>query len=375
MMKRIVLILAGLLVIVSLKAQGGYSSPADTVYLQYGNTATVHVKRIEPSGAGAVSTYQITTHESLDISDSNIWSNTEVGYRWTADQFKDGFHSGEVSKVVFADGFVLPFEGGELDRSLLLKAPSFQASHGDFMAEGVVPLTREETRELIGDEAYYLSYKVRKNQARAGTAKLILGVSSGFACYLFRDHAVIKKEIPSMVGTTQEYIGSAEYKFNPLWQTGTAAAAVTAVYGVTEMALANGSIRKLASGFRDYQAPSAGSFRTKAILGGGLVLAGGAVTCLGYNRIAKDAGWSETYSLQTVAGVDVPVKTKETGKKMAAPWLIPAAGALLANLGLTELTNGLTGLAGYSKLRAAGLERAQIRVAPTPYGMGVSMVF
>ena len=374
-MKKIVLLLAGLTAVVSLKAQGGYSSPADTVYLQYGNTATVHIRKIEPSKAGAVSAYQIKTHESLDLSDSNIWSNTEGGYQWTAEQFIDGFRSGEVRKVVFADGFVLPFEGGEMDRGLLLKAPSFQASHGDFMAEGVIPLTQEETRELIGDAAYYLNYKVRKNQARLGMAKFILGASSGFACYLFRDNAVITKEITSLVGTGRTYVGSAEYKYNPLWQTGTAAAAVTAVYGVAEMALANGSIHKLASDFRDYEAPSAGSFRTKAILGGGLVLAGGAVAYLGYNRIAKDAGWSETYTLQTTAGVETAVKTGETGKKMAAPWLLPAAGALLANFGLTELTNGLTGLSGYAKLRTAGLARAEFRVAPVPYGMGVSMVF
>ena len=60
---------------------------------------------------------------------------------------------------------------------------------------------------------------------------------------------------------------------------------------------------------------------------------------------------------------------------MNVPWLIPAAGALLTCFGLTELTNGITGLVGYSQLRAAGLERAQIQVVPTPYGMGISMVF
>jgi hypothetical protein len=76
-----------------------------------------------------------------------------------------------------------------------------------------------------------------------------------------------------------------------------------------------------------------------------------------------------------VDGMDDPVKTKTCGKKMGAPWLLPAAGALLANLGLTELTTGLTGLSGYSKLRAAGLDRARVQVAPTPYGMGLSMVF
>ena len=122
-----------------------------------------------------------------------------------------------------------------------------------------------------------------------------------------------------------------------------------------------------------YKAPSSSSFTTRTAIGGGLLLAGGAVTFLGYHRIAKNEGWSESYSM--VDGMDDPVKTKTYGKKMGAPWLLPAAGALLANFGLTELTTDLTGLSGYSRLRAAGLDRARVQVAPTPYGMGLSMVF
>lgn len=375
MLKRVFLIVAGLGLAVCLRAQGGFESPADTVYLRVGPVATVHVKSIKPSGEDAVSAYRIQTHESLDMTDKDIWSNVPGGFRWTAEQFSEGFKSLDVLKVVFADGFVLPFEEGALDRSLLLTAPSYKAAHGDFMAEGVVPLTREETRELIGNEAYYLGYRVRKNQARGGLAKLLVGAPAGFLCYLTRGSAVQITEIPSLVGGRMENIGSGEYRFNPLWQTGTGFAVATAAYGAAEMAVTNISIRKLASSFRDFQAPSAGAFRTRALLGGGLVLAGGAVTYLGYDRIAKDAGWSETYEMQTVAGVDVPVKVRQDGKKMAAPWLLPAAGALLVNFGITELTNGLTGLAGYKTLREAGLDRAQIHIVPTPYGMGVSMVF
>ena len=140
------------------------------------------------------------------------------------------------------------------------------------------------------------------------------------------------------------------------------------------MAAANISINHLATGFRTFEAPSVHSFRNKALLGGGLLLAGGAVTYWGYDRMAKDPGWSESSKWQTVMGVEVETRHTD-GKKMAVPWLLPAAGALLANFGLTELTTGLTGLSGYSKLRAAGLDRAQVRVTPAPYGMGVSMVF
>ena len=360
---------AGLAVTVSLWAQKDIDSPADTVYLQYGGTAMVHVKKIEPSKPGSPSAYQIRTHETLSLAESDKWLKIEGGYRWVSEEVFDSFKSIEVQKVVFADGFVLPFEGGEMDRSLLLKAPYYAASHGDFYAEEVVPLTRAETRALVGDEAYYLGYRVSKIQAVAGLAKFLAGFSSGFACYLTRDAAIGETFVPG----TGNNVGVIEYKLNPGWYTGTGAAAVTLAYGLSEMFLANASISRLAQTFRDYKAPSSSSFVTRSAIGGGLLLAGGAVTFLGYNRIAKNEGWSESYSM--VDGMDDPAKTKTYGKKMGAPWLLPAAGALLANFGLTELTTGLTGLSGYSKLRAAGLDRARVQVAPTPYGMGLSMVF
>ena len=360
---------AGLAVTVSLWAQKDINSPADTVYLQYGGTATVHVKKIEAAKPGSPSAYQIKLHENLSLADSDKWLNIEGGYRWVSEEFIDSFKSMEVRKVVFADGFVLPFEGGMLDRNLLLRAPAFAAAHGTFFAEGVVPLTRAETRALIGDEAYYLGYRVSKIQAVAGLAKFLAGFSSGFACYLTRDAAIGEKFVPG----TGNNVGVIEYKLNPGWYTGTGAAAVTLAYGLSEMFLANASISRLARTFRDYKAPSSSSFATRTAIGGGLLLAGGAVTFLGYHRIAKNEGWSESYSM--VDGMDDPVKTKTYGKKMGAPWLLPAAGALLANFGLTELTTGLTGLSGYSRLRSAGLDRARVQVAPTPYGMGLSMVF
>ena len=368
-MKRIFLLSAGLAVTVSLWAQKDINSPADTVYLQYGGTATVHVKKIEPSKPGSPSAYQIRTHETLSLANSDQWLKIEGGYRWVSEEVFDSFKSIEVQKVVFADGFVLPFAGGGMDRSLLLKAPYYEASHGDFYAEEVVPLTRAETRALVGNEAYYLGYRVSKIQAVAGLAKFLAGFSSGFACYLTRDAAIGEKFVPG----TGNNVGVIEYKLNPGWYTGTGAAAVTLAYGLSEMFLANASISRLARTFRDYKAPSSSSFVTRSAIGGGLLLAGGAVTFLGYHRIAKNEGWSESYSM--VDGMDDPVKTKTYGKKMGAPWLLPAAGALLANFGLTELTTGLTGLSGYSKLRAAGLDRARVQVAPTPYGMGLSMVF
>ena len=106
---------AGLAVTVSLWAQKDIDSPADTVYLQYGGTATVHVKKIEPSKPGSPSAYQVRTHETLSLAESDKWLKIEGGYRWVSEEVFDSFKSIEVQKVVFADGFVLPFEGGEME--------------------------------------------------------------------------------------------------------------------------------------------------------------------------------------------------------------------------------------------------------------------
>ena len=373
-MKRLIPFIAGLLAALGLDAQDMFVSPADTVYLQMGPVATVHIKGIDKTVRDALSPYRIRTHESLGVEDRNVWSNISGGWRWTGEQLADGIKSLYVQKVVFADGFVLPFEGGEFDRALLLTAPSFKGAHGDFLAEGVVTLTRDEMRRLVGEETWLLGYRVRKNQARAGLAKVLVGAPVGFVGYLTRANAVQKKKIATLVDGHMEYDGPSGYQYNPLWYTGTAFAAATAAYGVVEMAAANISINHLASEFRTFEAPSERSFRNKALLGGGLLLAGGVVTGLGYVRIAKDPGWSETSEWKTVMGVEVETKHTD-GKKLAAPWLLPAAGALVANFGLTQLTRGLTGLSGYKQLRAAGLDRAELHLAPTLYGMGISMAF
>ena len=373
-MKSLIPFIAGLFATLGLDAQDVFVSPADTVYLQMGPVATVHIKGIDKTVRDALSPYRIRTHESLGVEDRNVWSNISGGWRWTGEQLADGIKSLYVKKVVFADGFVLPFEGGEFDRALLLTAPSYKGAHGDFLAEGVVALTRDEMRQLIGEETWLLGYRVRKNQARAGLAKVLVGAPAGFLGYLTRGNAVQRKKIATLVDGHMEYDGPGGYQYNPLWHTGTAFAAATAAYGVVEMAAANISINHLASDFRTFEAPSERAFRNKALLGGGLLLAGGVVTGLGYVRIAKDPGWSETYGTQTVMGVEVQTVHSE-GKKMALPWLLPAAGALIANFGLTELTRGFTGLSGYAKLRAAGLARAEVHLTPMPCGLGISMVF
>ena len=314
-MKRIFLLSAGLAVTVSLWAQKDINSPADTVYLQYGGTATVHVKKIEPSKPGSPSAYQIRTHETLSLAESDKWLKIEGGYRWVSEEVFDSFKSIEVQKVVFADGFVLPFEGGEMDRGLLLQAPYYAASHGDFYAEEVVPLTRAETRALVGDEAYYLGYRVSKIQAVAGLAKFLAGFSSGFACYLTRDAAIGEKFVPG----TGNNVGVIEYKLNPGWYTGTGAAAVTLAYGLSEMFLANASISRLARAITrllpprpsSQGPPSAGDFSSRAGPSHSWAITGSRRTRVGPNRTAWWTGWT------------IPSRTRHTARRWVRPGSCP----------------------------------------------------
>ena len=102
-----------------------------------------------------------------------------------------------------------------------------------------------------------------------------------------------------------------------------------------------------------------------------MTVAGAGIIFAGYSNISKNGTWSEYY--KTDVGPEHKARTE--GKKPAVPWLLPAAGALLLNAGITELSFGLNGLGGYKRLQQAGLARAQVHVGPTWDGVGISMVF
>ena len=54
---------------------------------------------------------------------------------------------------------------------------------------------------------------------------------------------------------------------------------------------------------------------------------------------------------------------------------MPAAGALLMNFGVSQLTSGLNGLRGSKIMRDLGLDRAEVNVGFVSGGMGICMTF
>lgn len=351
-MKQLLLTLAALLTTATIYAQNGWEAPSDTVYMSNGNIEVVHIKEISPNKAAPVPIWKIQTQEVLEVVGRNAWVDIGSGSRWYSEITTDSISSHEVDKIVFSNGWELRFNNGEMDRSHLLDAPYYKEAHGDFMANGAVQLTRKELRQLIGEEAYLLKYRVKRAQSIGGVVKMAAGVPAVGLCIVFKNSAV------KTVDNTRNRVGTIQNKNNPLWYTAIGAGAVCTVYGATEMLLANLSIHKLANNYSSFKAPSSGAFVTRTAVGSGLLIGGVGLTIWGYDRINKDAGWTETYSSLSSGTQQSVGKTSQTGTKMNVPWLIPAAGALLTCFGLTELTNGITGLVGYSQLRAAGLERA-----------------
>ncbi|MBQ2091398.1 MAG: hypothetical protein II466_07355 [Bacteroidales bacterium] len=377
-MKRIfsaVIIFIAVAVVAS--AQGNFATPADTVYLKDGNKVVAHIKRIENEQPEKGFGYQVYTHESFELLGKDIWAQGNGGYQWISEKYREGWWGVELEKIVFADGFVLPFRGGQIDRSLLIRAPRFSGSHGNVFAEGVIELDQNETRAVLGDRAYYQGYQAYKRQASTGLVKALVGGPMLFGCYITRNNATkTYKDVPvtglGVVGA--DYAEKKEMK--ALWHTALPFSIVTTVYGIGEMLIYNNKIRKISSDFKSFTGVSEAASRTKIFLGAGLAVAGVAVTYFGYKRINDKGTWYNLYSYDNY-NQDLQVRKKigTKGSKPSATWLMPAAGALLMNFGVSQLTSGLNGLRGSKIMRDLGLDRAEVNVGFVSGGMGICMTF
>ena len=161
-----------------------------------------------------------------------------------------------------------------------------------------------------------------------------------------------------------------------LWHTALPFSIVTTVYGIGEMLIYNNKIRKISSDFKSFTGVSEAASRTKIFLGAGLAVAGVAVTYFGYKRINDKGTWYNLYSYDNY-NQDLQVRKKigTKGSKPSATWLMPAAGALLMNFGVSQLTSGLNGLRGSKIMRDLGLDRAEVNVGFVSGGMGICMTF
>ncbi|MBQ9186007.1 MAG: hypothetical protein IJ151_09100 [Bacteroidales bacterium] len=377
-MKKLLFIIGLLVSAVTGWAQDYTFTPADTVYLINGTPIPVHIKSIEEGPKDKDLGYQIFIHETMDRFAKDYWAQGTGAYSWASAKYREGWYGVQIQKIVFADGFELQFTNGEFNRELLLQAPRYTGSHGNILAEGVITLNPQETRTLIGEETYNLGYKVKKRQAKLGLVKTLVSAPVVLLCVWKKDEATKKTNLGQGSAAQLGMVSGMAVKCekNALWNTMMPASLVTAVYGIVEMTASNIGVRNIAKDFKNYEVPSLSSFKTKTYVGAGVLVAGAALTYYGYKRIEDKGVYYDVYKTDSFAGgKEKTYKASRVGSKMSTAWLVPAAGALLVNFGLSELTYGINGLSGYKFLKNAGLERAEFHVGVTPDGIGLTMVF
>lgn len=369
-MKKVFSLLLAFTAFLSANAQNIIYAPADMVWLRAGAKGQLHIREITKPDRAKAPGYLIRTQEALDLLPAETWTKTAGQFVWQPEKHSEGLWSTEVDKIVFADGFELVFHDGEIDRSTLLQAPTFETIHNNIFAEGVIELTKDETRKLLGEEAYLLGYRIYSRQKKVGIGKVIASAPLlGFAIW---QRALGNKGIEESSFTPKAgYSSARKFEMDPLIYTAFPAAAVTALSGLADALIASQKTRNLLSNYASWQAPGRSTYTTRALIGGGLIAAGAGTLFFGYNNIAKNGTWYEYY--KTDVGPEHKALTE--GKKPAAAWLLPTAGALLLNAGVSQLSFGLNGLGGYKLLRQTGLERAQLQVGPTWDGVGLSLVF
>lgn len=372
-MKKTLFVIAAVIAC-SVSASGQFYAPADTVYLKSGDKVAVHIKKIENGDPQKGFGYQVFTQESMELVGSDVWAIGIGGYQWVSNKYKEGWWGVEIDKIVFADGFVLPFRGGQIDRSLLLNAPTYKGSSGLVLAEGVVELTKPEMKQVMGDKAYYLGYQIYKRQAAVGLTKALVGGPGVFGCYIAKNKKF--NETTDYPVSELGVLGidyAVKKEMNAFWHTAMPFSIVTTVYGIGEMLIYNGKIRSLANNFKSFSEPGNGTLQT--ILGAGLTASGVAVTYLGYKKIKDKGAWYDLYVNEDVANRTIRTKKGTKGSKPGASWLLPAAGALLVNFGISELAYGINCNRGHKLIRDLGLERAEIHMGIVPGGVGLCMTF
>ena len=330
-------------------------TPADTLCLVNGSKVAVHIKELK---LNKDQTYTLRTDEKAEALSFLVLPKFGDDYSLITEFNSKGMTSSLVKGITFADGFNMAFHDGMLDRSQLLKAKKYSNSGSRILAEGVVPLEDREVCSLLGESAYYLGRNVYKTQRISGGAKAALAAAALAASTAIHARA-----------TWCDTNNDGSWRVSPQWYTVFPASATTLVYGMTEMTLSNLAIKKLSSHYLTFSPPSKKHFATFAWAGGGLALAGGALIGLGHAYIMNKGTW---YDLQTYDNDGNIYTIDKIGKLPAASWIMPVAGALLMNLGISGFTYGLSGLSGYKKISQNGRE-PQLSWCPTPYGVSLSL--
>ena len=278
---------------------------------------------------------------------------------------------GLVDRIIFADGFVLKMENGHVVRDNVTEAPRYTGGMTRIQLEGVLPLTKEETRRLLGQETFELGYIPYLRQTRMGLVKTAVSMPITGTMLAFGYKPDYRSGGPLLDGDNR-VIGRYELGEQRPGNTILLFSAATTVSGLAEMALANLGIRRLAETFRDWSEPTVSASRMRVALGASLTACGAGLMVYGTHLMKTKTYWRNDY-VYLEDGSEHLVSSQ--GKKAGPLWLWSLAGAVLVNAGTAELTYGFNCLRGHSLLRKAGLDGLTASFGPVPSGYGLTVRF
>ncbi len=275
-----------------------------------------------------------------------------------------------VREIVFKDGFRVPVENGVPVPNDVLQAPTKVGRFGKIYAEGIFPLTEDQSRTYLGAPVYECVFvPARKTftlSAWQGGVGLVMVLGGMLGDDTFSDWEDVKVD--------DKKVGYLEYGYRNPYMTGLKAFGVgTLISAGANMVSSALFVRYIGSHAGQINLPSIG--RSKFRVGCGLALTGAGLALTGYGiaRMNQGKHWKQEWRFNPERLHDDLVF--EEGNKPGNEWLWVAAGALVANLGICQFTYGFQSLKGHHRLKEAGLDRLSLHYGATPEGLGLCLVF
>lgn len=254
-----------------------------------------------------------------------------------------------LSGIRFRDGFQIPVEDGQIRQDWFLNAPTLVSRFGQLSAEAVFPLSDEQARARVGNEAFELGYLPVRNSIKLSTWRVGVGSALLAGAVIAERKALSSWEKSEGVDGLSTFFNEA--LTHPASRLAAAVGVESVISSISSLVLANYAMDRFVASYDGLSYPSRGRSVGRVVCGSAFFLAGAGTVGI---------------------GLDHSVKSRDPNNK---GWLVIVAGSALANLGIDQFAYGLSGLKGHSRLRNEGLEHLSLHFGLLPSGYGLSLVF
>lgn len=183
-MKKAILSLSLILIwTLPLCAQQPKLKQVDTVQIRQNQYAAGWVKSIEaPYGflkmkLAAMEVKEDKPFEVKERSFNTFRNNMLTGY---TDEDVLRLRMKDISFIRFSDNFLLRFAEGAPIRTNIMQCPTMVEKDGNVYAEGLIRLTNDEVKMLLGPQLYHFNYQPLKIRRSVGTGQMMAGAAGFF---------------------------------------------------------------------------------------------------------------------------------------------------------------------------------------------------